>query len=65
MEITHNDKTYEVSNKAPQNGDLVLTDGYGVWTFMDVTGTGSAPMPYWVKKKTCKKMIQVDLAVTD
>lgn len=55
--IEHNNQTYKVSDLEPQNGDLVLTEQYGVWIFRDDTGFGSAPMPYWANKKTCKKLI--------
>ena len=55
--IIHNKLLYLVVDDTPTNGDLVLTDNHGVWTFKDETGTGSAPMPYWANKKTCKKMI--------
>ena len=54
--ITHEGKTYLISDKTPQYGDLVLTDNYGVWEFRDETGFGSAPLPYWANKNTCKKM---------
>lgn len=43
--------------EVPQNGDLVFADGYGVWEFKDETGHGSAPMPYWANKNTCKKIL--------
>lgn len=48
---------YMVVDEEPKNGDLVTTEKYGVWTFNDETGTGSAPMPYWANKKTCKKIV--------
>jgi hypothetical protein len=43
----------------PENGDMVLTEKYGIWEFKD-EGRGSAPMPYWANKKTCKKLIPVN-----
>jgi len=55
--ITHNGLFHIVVEDEPQNGDLVLTDNHGVWTFKDETGMGSAPMPYWANKDTCKKLI--------
>lgn len=58
MIIEYNDKKYKVSQETPKNGDLVLTNGYGVWVFKDETGFGSAPLPYWANKKTCKKLIE-------
>lgn len=42
----YNGKTYLISDETPVNGDLVLTDNYGVWEFKDETGFSSAPMPY-------------------
>lgn len=56
MEITYKNKTYITSDETPKNGDLVLTDNYGVWEFADFGG-GSAPLPYWANKNTCKKLI--------
>ncbi len=47
---------YLISDEIPQNGDLVLTEKYGVWEFWD-NGGGSAPMPYWANKNACKKLI--------
>ena len=55
--ITHNELIYLVVDDTPTNGDLVLTDNYGVWTFRDETGKGSAPIPYWANKNACKKII--------
>lgn len=52
----YNGKKYRVTDAEIHNGDLVLTENYGVWIFQDFTGTGSAPMPYWANKKTCKKL---------
>lgn len=57
--VTHKEKKYQVSNEEPVNGDLVLTDNYGVWEFKD-EGWGSAPLPYWANKNTCKKMILIN-----
>ena len=51
---------YLLSEEAkPVNGDSVFPDSpnEGVWTFWDMTGKGSAPMPYWANAKTCKKII--------
>jgi len=47
---------YIVTDEPPQNGDMVLTDNYGVWEFRD-EGSGSAQMPYWANSKTCKKIL--------
>ena len=47
---------YIVTDDEPQNGDMVLTNNYGVWEFRD-EGSGNAPMPYWANKYTCKKII--------
>lgn len=52
----YNGKKYLVTDEEPKNGDFVLTENYGAWIFEDFTGTGSAPMPYWANKKTCKKL---------
>lgn len=62
MENTHiyNGKKYIISDEEIQNGDFVLTENYGVWIFQDLTGFGSAPMPYWANKKTCKKLIAIN-----
>lgn len=57
--IDHEGKQYKISDETPQNGDLVLTNGYGVWIFKDETGFGSAPMPYWANRKTCKKLTSI------
>ena len=56
MELVYKGKRYQVVTDEPKNGDLVSTDKYGVWEFKDETGNGSAPMPYWANKKTCKKL---------
>ena len=53
--ITHEGRLYLVVDDTPKNGDLVTTN-HGVWEFRDETGTGSAPMPYWANRKTCKKI---------
>jgi hypothetical protein len=55
--LRYKDKFYVVSDDIPQNGDWVLTENYGVWEFKDETGGGSAPLPYWANKKTCKKIV--------
>jgi hypothetical protein len=54
----HNNKVYLLSTKAPNTGDLVLTDNYGVWTFHE----GTAPIPYWCNPNACKKVIRVRTA---
>jgi hypothetical protein len=57
----HEGKPYEVSLDSPQNGDLVLTDGYGVWEFRNNAPEGSktcyAPLPYWANKDSCRKLV--------
>ena len=53
----YKDSYYIVSDNLPQNGDWVMTENYGVWEFRDETGQGSAPLPYWANKKTCKKIM--------
>ena len=50
-------KEYIISDEKPENWDLVLTENYGVWIFNDITGSGSAPLPYWANKNTGKKLI--------
>jgi hypothetical protein len=57
--FTWSGKKYLISDEEPQNGDLVLTQNYGVWIFQDLTGTGTAPLPYWANKKLCKKLILI------
>ena len=57
--LVHEGKYYSVSDERPENGDLVVTERYGVWTFRDETGIGSAPMPYWANKYKCKKLIPI------
>jgi hypothetical protein len=59
MEKTHtyDGKTYIISDETPVNGDLVLTEKYGVWEFKDETGFSTAPMPYWANRHACKKLI--------
>lgn len=56
--IKHEGKDYRISDEEPKNGDLVTTEKYGVWEFRD-EGAGSAPLPYWANKKTCKKLILI------
>jgi len=58
-QVEYKGKTYKVSDETPINGDLVITEEYGIWEFKDVTGHGSAPLPYWANKKTCKKLILI------
>jgi len=53
----YKDNYYIVSDDLPQNGDMVMTENYGVWEFRDETGCGSAPLPYWANNKTCKKIV--------
>jgi len=61
--IIHEGKSYIVSNEEPENGDLVLTNNYGVWEFRNNAPHSVrhkvcyAPMPYWANKNTCKKLI--------
>ena len=38
----------------------MLTDNHGVWTFKDETGNGSAPIPYWANRNTCKRLVELD-----
>lgn len=59
MTTIHEGKSYKVSDEEPKNGDLVLTENQGVWEFKDETGFGSAPIPYWANKHTCKKLILI------
>jgi hypothetical protein len=59
LTIEHDGKQYQTTDVLPQNGDLVLTEQYGVWEFRDETGHGSASMPYWANKYTCKKLIPI------
>jgi len=47
---------YITSDEEPKNGDQVITDAFGAWEFKD-EGNGSAPLPSWANKKTCKKII--------
>jgi len=54
-EITHEGERYLIVDELPSNYDLVLTKNYGVWTFKDENGFGSAPIPYWANNKACKK----------
>ena len=54
--LKHGGFAYVLSNDEPKNGDWVLTENHGVWEFKDETGSGSAPMPYWANKHTCKKI---------
>lgn len=61
--LSHEGKDYIVTNEEPQNGDLVLTDLYGVWVFRNDAPPNSkvcyAPMPYWANKKSCRKIVSV------
>lgn len=49
-------KSYLISDEEPKTGDLVLTESYGVWKFMDM-GNRGVPMPYWGNKNACKKLV--------
>jgi hypothetical protein len=55
--VKYNNHIYFISEEKPKNFDQVLTEKYGAWEFMDETGKGSAPLPYWANNKTCKKII--------
>jgi len=63
MTTVHEGKSYKVSDEEPQNGDLVLTNKYGIWEFRNYAPNNSnacyAPMPYWANKNTCKKLISI------
>lgn len=51
---------YIVTDDEPKNGDMVLTDNYGVWEFRNEKPDNkipSAPMPYWANAKNCKKIV--------
>jgi len=52
--ITHEGNQYIISKDKPQNGDLVITDNYGVWTFQQAP----CPLPYWGNPNACKKLIE-------
>lgn len=56
MEILHEGKLYKVVDDDPKNGDLVLTNNYGVWEFREKPDF----IPYWCNAKTCKKMMLVN-----
>ena len=47
---------FMVTDEEAKNGDMVVTDKYGVWEFKD-EGSGNAPIPYWANKYTCKKIL--------
>lgn len=55
--VKYKNHLYFISEEKPKNGNMVLTENYGVWEFWDDTGKGSAPLPYWANNKTCKKII--------
>lgn len=61
--IIHQGKPYIVSTETPENGDLVLTNNYGVWEFRNDAPWSMkdkvcyAPLPYWANKNTCQKLI--------
>ena len=55
--VVHEGTKYTVTDEDPKNFDLVITEKYGVWTFKD-EGNGSAPLPYWANKNTCKKLVK-------
>jgi len=48
---------YILSDIPPKNGELVATEKHGIWEFKDESGMGSAPLPYWANKNTCKKIL--------
>lgn len=52
--INHNGKSYIITDDEPMNGDLVITDDYGVWEYKNENG--SAPLPYWSNKDACMKL---------
>jgi len=56
--ILHEHEWYRITDEEPKNGDLVITEKYGVWEFQDLGGA-SAPMPYWPNKNACKKIEKV------
>ena len=47
---------YLLTDETPKTGDLVLTDGYGVWVFH----TGTAPIPFWCNPNSCKKILSIN-----
>lgn len=65
--VLHNGKTYTTTDEEPKNGDLVLTNDYGVWTFRNDAPTNSkvcyAPMPYWANKKSCRKLVECSVTL--
>lgn len=52
----HEDKKYLISDEKPQDGDLVLTEKYGVWEYKEAP----CPMPYWGNPNVCKKLIPIE-----
>jgi hypothetical protein len=53
--LIHEGTTYAVSDEEPEDGDIVLTDNYGIWEYRKAP----CPMPYWGNPFTCKKLIRI------
>lgn len=62
-DIIWGNNIFTVSDEKVENNDKVFASSegidFGVWTFFD-EGGGTAPMPFWANRKTCKKIIKID-----
>lgn len=54
--LMYEDKKYEISNEAPVDGDMVLTENYGIWEF----SSRPAPISHWCNPNACNKLKEVE-----
>jgi len=54
--VTYEGRVYTLSDERPKSFDKVLTNDYGVWTFLQAP----CPLPYWGNPNACKKIVAVD-----
>lgn len=50
VRVQHDGKDYITVDRPPENGDLVLTCGYGIWEFKMMP----SPIPFWGNPDTCR-----------
>jgi hypothetical protein len=54
--IIYNHKMYRLSDDIPKDGDMVLTENYGIWEYKKAP----CPIPYWGNPNNCKKMVHIE-----
>jgi hypothetical protein len=47
---------YRLSDDIPKDGDMVLTENYGIWEYKKAP----CPIPYWGNPNNCKKMVHIE-----